>query len=157
MVLHRSVFALILGLAVMGLPDMVGSASSYSTSKDDKGADLFEKGMKEVEQGDFEDAVRQFEKAVGKDSKNADYYSMLGYSYRKLGDYEVAFETYLRALALDPAHRGAHEYIGEAYVETGNLMMADQHLARLAELCPEGCPEFDELTAFMRNYEMTAD
>jgi Flp pilus assembly protein TadD len=128
------------------------AASTYTTRDDDKGAAVFEKGMEEVARGDFDDAVRAFEKAVKADAGNADFFSMLGYSHRKLGEYDAAFENYRKALSLDPAHRGAHEYVGEAYVETGNLAMADRHLARLAEICPSGCPEYDELAAFRRDH-----
>jgi hypothetical protein len=42
--------------------------------------------------------------------------------------------------------------VGEAYVETGSLAMADQHLARLAQLYPSGRPEYDELAAFRRDH-----
>lgn len=145
------VVALLFGL--LGGPGSGVAASTYSTTRsDDKGAAAFEAGMDDVARGDFTDAVRAFETAAKADPKNADYFSMLGYSYRKSGDYDAAFEDYRKALSLDPAHRGAHEYVGEAYVETGNLAMADQHLARLAQLCPSGCPEYDELAAFRRDH-----
>ncbi len=153
MTVHRIaiVAVVLLGFCAPGM-----AASTYTTRDDDKGAAAFEEGMEEVARGDFDDAVRAFEKAAKADAKNADYFSMLGYSYRKLGEYDAAFENYRKALRLDPAHRGAHEYVGEAYVETGNLAMADQHLARLAQLCPSGCPEFDELAAFRRDYASPA-
>lgn len=148
----RTAFVAAILFVLLGVSTSGMTASTYSTRDDDKGVTAFEQGMDEVARGEFDDAVRLFEKAAKADAGNADYFSMLGYSYRKLGDYDRAFENYRKALSLDPAHRGAHEYIGEAYVETGNLAMADQHLAHLARLCPSGCPEYDELAAFRRDH-----
>jgi tetratricopeptide (TPR) repeat protein len=145
-----SVATLLLGLLFGSSPGV--GASIYFTKSDDKGAGVFEAGMDDVARGHFADAVRAFETAVKADPKNADYFSRLGYSYRKSGDYDGAFENYLKALSLDPTHRGAHEYVGEAYVETGNLAMADQHFARLADLCPLGCSEYDDLAEFRRDH-----
>ena len=70
-------------------------------------------GRKAVEAKDFKSAVGHFTKAVDTEPKNADAYSMLGYSYRKTGTFDKSLEFYQKALKLDAHHRGAREYLGE--------------------------------------------
>jgi Flp pilus assembly protein TadD len=76
---------------------------------------------------------------------SADVFNLLAFSQRNAGDYASALPNYLRALELDPDHLGAHEYLGELYVKTGEMAKARALLARLAQLCPQGCEERDDL------------
>src|SRR5262245_17746658 len=83
---------------------------------------------KAIKDKDWGRAVEHLNKAVARDSSNADLHNKLGYSERKRGNLDAAFKHYERALALDPKHRGAHEYVGEAYLMAGNLAKAEEHL-----------------------------
>lgn len=77
--------------------------------------------------------------------EHADVYNLLGFSLRKTGDYKRALTYYQKALDFDPKHLGALEYLGELYVETKQLEKAKAQLAKLVELCPQGCEERDDL------------
>jgi tetratricopeptide (TPR) repeat protein len=77
--------------------------------------------------------------------QHADVYSLLGYSLRKTGDTKTALTFYRKALEFDPDHKGALEYSGELYVQLGDLEKAQANVARLVELCPQGCEELDSL------------
>jgi Flp pilus assembly protein TadD len=79
-------------------------------------------------------------------SPRADVYNLMGFAYRKLGDFAAGLTYYRKALELDPHHRSALEYLGELYVETGETGKAREILARLEQLCPQGCEERDDLT-----------
>jgi tetratricopeptide (TPR) repeat protein len=77
--------------------------------------------------------------------QHADVYNLLGFSLRKSGDYARALTYYKKALDFDAEHKGAHEYLGELYVETRQIEKAQEHLAILVRLCPQGCEEREDL------------
>jgi Flp pilus assembly protein TadD len=76
---------------------------------------------------------------------NADVHNLLGFSYRKVKNFDSAERNYQRALRLDPEHKGALEYMGELYLETNRRAQAEEMLALLDKLCPNGCEELDDL------------
>jgi tetratricopeptide (TPR) repeat protein len=82
---------------------------------------------------------------IDRNVQHADVYNLLGFSLRKTGDYARALTFYKKALDFDADHKGAHEYLGELYVETGQLPKAQEQLAVLVRLCPQGCEEREDL------------
>jgi Flp pilus assembly protein TadD len=78
---------------------------------------------------------------------SADWNNLMGYTLRKQATPDLArAETYyLEALRLNPGHRGANEYLGELYLMKGDVASAEQRLAVLAQLCPGGCEEREDL------------
>lgn len=77
----------------------------------------------------------------------ADWHNLMGYTLRKQAapDLVQAEKHYLEALRLAPGHRGANEYLGELYLMKGDVAGAEKRLAVLAQLCPSGCEERDDL------------
>jgi Flp pilus assembly protein TadD len=69
--------------------------------------------------GKYKLAITSLERALNKDSKNADALNLLGYSYRKTGNFVNSLRYYQKALTIKPEHRGALEYLGELYLQTG--------------------------------------
>jgi tetratricopeptide (TPR) repeat protein len=94
---------------------------------------------------DFKGALSQLWTIIDQGVQHADVYNLLGFSLRKTGDYKQALTYYKKALDFDADHKGAHEYLGELYVETGQLLKAEEHLAILVKLCPQGCEEREDL------------
>ena len=82
---------------------------------------------------------------LAEDVQQADVYNLLGYTLRKTGDVKTSLTYYTKALELQPDHKAAREYLGELYVETGNMEKAKEQLAVLANLCPGGCEEREDL------------
>jgi tetratricopeptide (TPR) repeat protein len=76
---------------------------------------------------------------------HADIYNLLGFSHRKSGDLAKAAVNYDKALKLDPDHMSALEYQGEMFVMMRDMERARKNLARLVQLCPNGCEERDDL------------
>lgn len=99
------------------------------------------------------EAQKLLKRVVAEFPDSADAQNYLGYATRKAGDKKGALPYYEKALALDPAHRGAHEYLGELYLELGDLKSAEHHLTRLAELCPAGCEEREDLAEAVARYK----
>jgi Flp pilus assembly protein TadD len=103
------------------------------------------KARDDIERGDYWAAISRLNDVVTTDPRNADAYNLLGFSYRKTKEFDLAERNYLRALRLNPEHKGALEYMGELYLETGRRTEAEELLALLQKLCPDGCEELDDL------------
>jgi Flp pilus assembly protein TadD len=94
--------------------------------------------------GDYQGARDEL-RGLAEDTQQADVYNLLGFTLRKTGDYRTSLTYYTKALELEPDHKAAREYLGELYVETGDMAKANDQLARLTTLCPNGCEERDDL------------
>jgi tetratricopeptide (TPR) repeat protein len=113
----------------------------------------YEKGAKAAKSGEYAAALKQLEKAVGENSRDANAWNYMGYSYRKLKQFDQALFTYQKALAIDPEHHGANEYLGELYLETGQLEKAKERLKVLDSACFFGCREYDSLKSAIAAYK----
>ncbi len=116
----------------------------------------YDAGKAAVEKGDFTTAIAALKRAVVTDPKNANAFNLLGYATRKSGDPRGSLQYYQQALAIDPKHIGAHEYIGEAYLMLNDVPQAQQHLARLDQLCVFGCKEHRMLKDAIAAYQKSA-
>ncbi len=103
------------------------------------------KAREDIEGEDYWAAISRLNDVVTSDPRNADAHNLLGFSYRKVKNFESAERSYQRALRLDPEHKGALEYMGELYLETDRRAQAEELLAQLERLCPQGCEELDDL------------
>jgi tetratricopeptide (TPR) repeat protein len=103
------------------------------------------KAESSIEGEDYRLAIKTLKDIVSTNPRNADAYNLLGFSYRKSKDFKKAERNYARALRIDPNHKGALEYMGELFLETNRRDKAEELLARLEKLCPNGCEELDEL------------
>ena len=101
-----------------------------------------------IKSQDYAGALKEL-RSLAEDNQQADVYNLLGYTLRKTGDFETALSYYARALELQPNHKAAREYLGELYVETGKMDKANEQLASLTKLCPNGCDERDDLQKFI--------
>lgn len=90
-------------------------------------------------------AIGKLQKLIDTDENNADAWNLLGYAARNNGQLKQSATAYSNALSIDPAHKGALEYQGELLIATGDIEAAQENLRKLAELCPAGCEEHDDL------------
>ena len=161
----RKTLAVSLVVAVMaaGPALLFGSeAQAASSNNNDSNASAsnsknFDRGQQSFRDGDWQEAVSYFKKAVSDDAKNAEAYNLMGYSYRRMGEADPAFDAYAKALDLEPRHRGAHEYLGETYLLVGDAEKANAQLTILKDICGNQCKETVKLRKAIERYEASAD
>ena len=98
-----------------------------------------------INEDNFQTAILMLKAIIQNNPRTANAYNLLGFSYRKTKDFKRAERNYKRALRLDPDHKGALEYMGELFLETDRREKAEDLLARLEKLCPNGCEELEDL------------
>jgi Flp pilus assembly protein TadD len=118
-----------------------------STAKQD-----FDAGEKAIKAAKYDQAIGLMKKVVAQEAKNANAHNYLGYAYRKKGDLKLAAQYYNTALKLNPDHKGALEYQGEMFLMLKDLTSAQKNLARLQQLCPNGCEEREDLEHDVKEY-----
>ena len=142
----------LLGLGLVLLPAAVGADATDEAAPGTKLDPDYAAGKAAIEAKNWEAAVRSLSSAALRDTRNADIQNYLGYAYRHTGKLDLAFRHYQRALELNPRHRGAHEYVGEAYLMVDNLAKAEEHLARLQQICLIPCEEYTDLKTAIAAY-----
>ena len=68
---------------------------------------LIQKGITNLEDGDFEDALSYFEQALLLKPDDPDLWNQKGVALRSLGRYDEASECYNKSLQLDPRDRAS--------------------------------------------------
>lgn len=131
------------------------AAGSSSSSSSQEAAEQLDRAETMIESGDFRGAIPVLQDIVESDEDNADAYNYLGFAYRNIGEYDRSRRYYDKALSIDSQHKGAREYLGELYLKLDQLDKAEQQLARLDEICPYGCEEYDELAQAIEEYRQS--
>ncbi|MBS0549120.1 MAG: tetratricopeptide repeat protein [Proteobacteria bacterium] len=153
-ILKATVLAVAMGASAPAFAAGGGGSGTSMDAPSAKPADPnYAAAKKMIEAKNYAGAMPLLQQVVASDPKNADAYNLMGYATRKSGNPNGALQYYNTALGLDPKHIGAHEYIGEAYLQLDRLPEAEQHLARLDQLCTFGCTEYRELKAAVANYK----
>jgi len=134
----RLVFACLLGLAAFA-----GTANAFDTGASSNGPDL--SAVRALIKEKNYDAALAKLKEIVVTMPHPDVYSLMGFTSRKTGHQQEALVYYRNALDADPSHRGALEYEGELFVELGQIDNAKANLAKLDQVCTEGCEEEDDL------------
>jgi Flp pilus assembly protein TadD len=132
-----------LGLAFAGL--LISTAAWAVDSPSPGDLPDLTKIRAEIKADDYKTAIGDLQALVDKGYQDPNVYNLLGYSLRKSGNRTDAQTYYAKALDFDPNHKGTLEYQGELYIENGDIPKAEQNLAHLATLCPNGCEEREDL------------
>ncbi len=124
---------------------------NLDASKYDKesASDLYKKATKQLKEEDYKSALKTLKKYTKSKKKDADGWTLLAFTNRKLKNYSEAESLYTKALNLDPDNKVAIEYQGELFVELGRLEEANANLAKLRELCPSSCEELEMLEKYI--------
>jgi len=98
------------------------------------------KGLKLYLDGEYEQAVSEFEKAVESGVKKyslTDLYEVLGSCYLDMDRYDEAIDTFTKATETDGGSVSAWVSLGIAYRQHGDLDKAEECYARALEIDPE--------------------
>ena len=103
-----------------------------------------------LEQGKLVEADDTLEAALVIDPKNEDAFTAMAKVAIEQRLYGQAIAYGRKALVIDPTDREALAVHGEAMVQLGAVERARQNLAKLAELCGDGCAERVKLAAHIQ-------
>jgi len=102
-------------------------------------------GEQAVRTGRYELGIPFLRAALERFPEQADIHVYLALALRQTGRAEEAARHYEHALRSDPTNLGALAYQGVLFLAQGNRAAAEANMARLRDLCPNGCVERDEL------------
>ena len=98
----------------------------------------FQKGVSYVNQGDYPEAIEEFNRALTIDSEYVDAYCGIGIAYLNQKKYREAIEALEKAIAQDPERAIAYYLLGMAYEEIMNYGEAIVAWIKFLALSPEG-------------------
>lgn len=126
-----------LSLLLIPLVPLLMAASTPSVSTPSKTTakhvKYYDQGVEAQKQGDFQRAVKLYQKALRVKPDFADALNNMGYSLRSIAKQymDEAMESYNKALRAQKNHEQALEYQGELYLWRGQLLKANENYKRL--------------------------
>ena len=110
---------------------------------------LFKEAERYLYKGQYELARKSLSKYVKAEKDDADGWTLLAFTNRKLKNFSKAEEFYEKALMLEPNNKIALEYQGEMFVELNQIDKAMKNLSKLEYLCPSSCEELEMLKKYI--------
>ncbi len=137
------------GLIIFVLSSLVAMPIKAAKYDKKKPSDLYTKAIEHLDKNQYGKAQKVLRIYTRKKKDDADGWTLLAFSSRKLGSYANAEKYYEKALELDPENKAALEYQGELYVVTNRSELANENLIKLESLCPKSCDELEKLQDFI--------
>jgi len=98
---------------------------------------LFDKGVTQFKQGQYQQAIESFSKLIEMAPQNADAFKNRGVSYMKQEKFDLAITDFERAKALFPELRGLYSNLGVAWYYKKNYEKAIENYDIEIEMAPE--------------------
>jgi serine/threonine protein kinase/tetratricopeptide (TPR) repeat protein/TolB-like protein len=95
--------------------------------------------------GKYEEAVKEFQRALRLDPVNADAYRELGVAYEALGRLKEAESTYRKAIELRSSYWAGYEDLGAFYWGYGRYNEAEPLFRRMIQLTPDNARGYSNL------------
>ena len=106
-------FGIILKIIII-LAILIGCATTQQIEESDPVA-LFNQGLALLEDGQYDQAIVYFNKAIEINPRYAEAYNSRGYVFRKRGQYEKAISDCNKAIEINPRYAEAYNNRGLAY------------------------------------------
>ncbi|GHU87658.1 hypothetical protein FACS189476_03450 [Spirochaetia bacterium] len=104
----------------------------------------FLSGAKSFREGNYDQAIAEYTKAINLKNDYAEAYNYRGYLYGEKGDLDRAIADYTRAIALRSGYTDAWINRGYAYGEKGDLDKAIADYTRVIELEPKNASAYNK-------------
>ena len=104
-------------------------------------------GKLELETGNYQDAAKEFEKALQREPTSDESYRGLATSYEKMGRLEDAEKTYRGAIALRPHYWATYNWLGAYYYRQARFPEASEMFRQVVSLAPDSVRGYFNLGA----------
>ena len=84
-----------------------------------KSEDYLKTGIENYKNGEFDEAINDFQEAIKINAELADAYFYLGCLFEDLEEYNLAIENYQKAIDVDSNHAKAYHKMAIAYYKQG--------------------------------------
>ena len=98
---------------------------------------IMDKGVDYSKDGQYENAIQEFDKVIQLDPDYAVAYYNRGYSYNKLGQYQTAINDYTEAIQLNPDYADSYINRGNSYHYLGQHQTAINDYTKAIQLDPD--------------------
>jgi len=117
--------------AVAALSLVIGGCGNAAKKDfdDSRANSYYQLGLRYFEEGQQRPALKEIERAVELDPKNAVYRNSYGLVYFSLGEYALSEAQFKRALRLDPSYTDIHANLGMVYSEMERYDLAVKEYA----------------------------
>lgn len=116
----------------------------HAQTGSDKGIDsIFVQGKIKYNNGNYEEAVKDFSSIVQSDAKNTNAYLQRGFCYALLKDFAHAIEDFTTVIQLEPDHEWAYVSRGGAYNKTNEYNKAIDDFNTALKLKPTDCEAYN--------------
>ena len=131
-------------LLVPVIPLLIAANTPSVSTSPTKHEKFYNQGVEAQKKGDYQRAIKLYEKALKAKPDFADALNNLGYSLRHIAKQymDEAMQSYNKALQIQQNHQQALEYQGELYVWRGQLLKANENYKKLKRM---NSPEAAEL------------
>jgi tetratricopeptide (TPR) repeat protein len=110
---------------------------SELTADSNDAQSFLDKGLKELWQENWSDALTYFQKAKEKNPQDADVWVYIGYCYGRLGYWQDAIEAYKQAIRIKPDYAEAHNNLGNAYGSLGRYQESIESCKQAISIKPD--------------------
>ena len=108
-------------------------------------------GRRYLKDGNYEKAVREYQKALGMNPQLAPAYNGIGIAYTMLERYSAAIDAQQKALALQPNFVEAHAGLGLVYLRQNNTASALKHYRQAVALDPQFLEAHQKIAMILLN------
>lgn len=129
-----SLLLLLPALAGCGIPEPTAAPTATTAMSADE---HFRQGNEYAQQGQFEQAIVEYQAVLAAEPENVSAMTNLGVAYYNTGQLEQAIAQYKEALQIAPNDADIHSNLAAAHVQVGDLDMALQEYQRAVELEPD--------------------
>lgn len=115
----------------------LSESGMYEGTKSEKAEEYFEKANTSVDEGNLNDAVKYYKKAIKEDTGFVEAYDNLALAYRKMKKFDKAIQYYKKSIEMYPNGHMAHLNLASAYSLKKNFDKAYKEYNNFIKIFPD--------------------